>query len=253
MPKNPDPKLRQLQDLLSSILEDSAETGQDESSHWDVPVLPPPDPEGRVSSTDLLSWWFRGPRRGQSGKARSDGWDAYFGKTAQPEPSESGPPLPWAAAQEPAETTASDSWAPMTGLFPEPEEQLAEEHAQGAIDCLYDFLHALGRRDTAAAMEQVADDYHVMEGDREVDKLGFRQGLELYIDSLRDSDLDVSLAEAPEALNHPYGILTSVCIQFDAQSRRDGSKTGRVDHRVVLLRQDDAGAWKIHALSPVNA
>ena len=249
-----DSRLREVRDLLRDLLQESGGESE-EQSHWELPVLPPPDPDGRLSSTDLLTWWFRGGRPGRGH------WDDYFRLVdgAKPAPDDSGAlALKTSRAtagrsSSAAPAAARDGWPPIAGLFPEPEEQLAEEHAQAAVDCLYDFIHALGRRDVDGAMAMVAEDYHAMELGQEVDHLKLRHGLESYLDSLRRCELDVSLAEAPEPLSHPYGILISVCIQFDAHDPRDGSKSGRVERRVAVLKCNDRGAWKIHALSRVDA
>jgi ketosteroid isomerase-like protein len=131
-----------------------------------------------------------------------------------------------------------------------PDERLPEESAEAAVETLYEFLHAIGRRDVEAAMDLTAEDYHVMEDDVEVDRLGLRQRLEALLDSLRGWSLEASLAVAPEPLHHPYGVLIAADIQLDA-AHRDGSKRSRLERRVALLRQDGEGEWRIHALSLV--
>ena len=96
---------------------------------------------------------------------------------------------------------------------------MANDQADAAVACVYDFLHAIGRRDPEAAMACVADDYHVLEDDREVDRLGLRHQVEALLDSLRGWEIEISLAEVPEPLHHPSGILIYCEIQIDAYQR----------------------------------
>lgn len=238
-----DSRLREVQALLNDLLEtagpgEAFEAREDHApSHWELPILPPPDADGRLSSTDLLNWWFRAPQsRGRSAAAS---------------------PAPAPAAARGSEPDAEhapalDGWSELSVLFPEPEEHLAEEHAQGAVDCLYDFLHAVGQRDVRAASALIDDAYHTIEMGTEVDKATFINGLQQQIDDLRNWDFAVSLAVAPEPVNHPLGVLIHIIIQFDAENRSDGSKRGRVERRVAILREDMAGAWKIFGMPKVD-
>ena len=239
-----DSKLRDVQALLSTILEEARGSGSASPSHWELPLLPPPDAEGHLSSTDLLNWWFRAPQN------RAPGWDAFFKPIDGRETPTPAPP-PASNAIAPAETVR-DGWSELSVLFPEPEEHLAEEHAQASVDCLYDFLHAVGQRDVATASALIDDDFHAIEADEEVDKLKFTNGLRAQIDELRNWDFDVSLAVAPEPVNHPYGVLIHVIIQFDAVNRLDGSKRGRVERRVAILRQVEGGHWRIAGMPKVE-
>jgi hypothetical protein len=241
MAKSLDSKLREVQRLLNSMLEDSGETADNAPSHWELPVLPPPDPEGRLSSTDLLSWWFRAPQN------RAASLHEYL-RSAEKVSVDSHSRT---AIQSPQ--PAADSWADLSAVFPEPEEQLAEEHAQAAVDCLYEFLHAVGRSDVESAMALVDDDYHTIQDDVEIDKLKFRTLLEAHLDSLRGWDFEVSLAVAPEPVMHPYAVLISARMQFDAQNRRTGAKKGDIEHRVAVLQQDTSGGWKIRGFAEVDA
>jgi hypothetical protein len=241
--KSLDSKLKEVQVMLNSLLEEVHETGNGSPSHWELPILPPPDPDGRLSSTDLLNWWFRAPQ------SRSGAWDEYFKPLGEdgPQPAPAARNDPPNGGPEPAH----DVWAEISILFPEPEEHLAEEHAQAAVDCLYDFLHAVGQRDVEAAAALIDDLYHTIEGGEEVDKLKFKNRLHAQVEALRDLDFEVSLAVAPEPVNHPYGVLIHAQIQFDMANPLDGAKSGRVEHRVAILRQDGSGAWKIAALPRV--
>jgi hypothetical protein len=230
-----DAKLKDVQALLTAILEER--DGPDAPSHWELPLLPPPDAEGQLSSTDLLNWWFRSPQHRAAGQAAP---------AAVPEPE-----TPDEAHRGPFPTTG-DAWSEISVLLPEPEEHLADEHAQAAVDCLYDFLHALGQRDLAAASALIDEHYHAVDGGQEVDKARFVAGLAFHLDALQGWDFDVSLAVAPEPVNHPYGVLIHAIVQFDAVRREDGLKDGRVDERVAILREDESGAWKIAALPRVG-
>lgn len=238
-----DSRLRDVQALLANILEEARGSGSASPSHWELPILPPPDAEGQLSSTDLLNWWFRAPQ------SRAAGWDAYF-KPIGGDETPSPPPSPAASPIADPESVR-DGWSELSVLFPEPEEHLAEEHAQASVDCLYDFLHAVGQRDVAAASALIDDAFHTIEAGEEVDKLKFTNGLRAQIDELRNWDYDVSLGVAPEPVNHPYGVLIHAIIQFDAVNRLDGSKRGRVECRVAILRQVDGGSWKIAGMPKV--
>lgn len=233
-----DSRLRDVQALLNSLLEESREPGNAAPSHWELPILPPPDAEGRLSSTDLLNWWFRAPQsRGQGNASAEAAQSPAAVRSSEPE-SDERPQL--------------DAWSELSVLFPEPEEHLAEEHAQGAVDCLYDFLHAVGQRDVRAASALIDDAYHTIEMGVEVDKARFTNGLLQQVEELRESNFEVSLAVAPEPVSHPLGVLMHVIIQFDAESRIDGTKRGRVERRVAILRQDHSGSWKIAGMPKVD-
>jgi hypothetical protein len=229
-----------MQQLLGAMLEESAASAGAESTQnrWELPVLPPPDPEGRLSSTDLLSWWFGTPMN------RSDVAEVAPPRAA----ADLSATLERAVDGRPPAEQLSDVLA----VFPEPEELLADEHAQAAVDCLYEFLHAVGRRDVDGAMAQIENDYHSIEDAEEVDKLKFRYNLEAHLESLRDHDFSVSLAEAPEPVSHPYGVLISARFQFDACHRTTGEKTGSFEHRVAVLQPDGAGNWKIRSLARIS-
>ena len=115
-------------------------------------------------------------------------------------------------------------------------EEMANEHADAAVACLYDFVHAIGRRDPEGAMACVADDFHVYEDDREIDRLALRHQIEALLDSLRDWELEISLAEVPEPLHHPGGILIYCEIQVDAFQRDSSARRSRVSIAVHRAR-----------------
>lgn len=235
------------------ILQDLLDEGRPEDldpgfvpSHWDLPAMPPPDPSGRLSATDLLGWWFRAPG------GLPDPWEAYF-EGPVPDPPPVSPQTPGPRPPErPINGWRPEDWHPAFAQVRLPDRLLPDESAEAAVETLYEFLHAVGRRDVEAAMAVTAEDYHVMEGDLEVDRLGLRQRLEALLDSLGGWSLEVSLAVAPEPLDHPYGVLIAADIQLDA-AHPDGAKRSHLWRRVALLRQDGEGEWKIHALSLVPA
>jgi SnoaL-like domain len=234
-----DAKLKDVQALLNAIVEETR-TGQNEApSHWELPILPPPDPEGQLSSTDLLNWWFRTPHGPAGDAERHEPVASRVDGAMVPED---------ARRARGSHDPAQELWSEISVILPEPEEHLAEEHAQAAVDCLYDFLHAIGQRDIDAAAALVHDQYHVIESGEAVDKPKFVNSLAFHFDALRNWDFDVSLAVAPEPVNHPNGVLIHALVQFDAVNLADGAKDGRVEERLAILREDESGAWKIAAL-----
>jgi hypothetical protein len=249
-------KLRELQELLADVVDarGGAPDAVPSESHWELPVLPPPDPDGRLSSTDLLTWWFRARARDGSGGAAAD-WDQYFARDGRDENDDAGPP----PARRPrgAPLRDADDDVQIESLFPEPEAQLAEEHAQAAVDCLYEFIHAFGRRDVDAAMKLISDGYHAIEWDQEVDYLKFRQHLEAGLDALRDAEIEVSLTEAPEPVRHPHGILIDAQIQIDQieqidHARGADARTSMVERRVAVIGQEPDGEWRIRGFGLVD-
>ena len=239
-------KLKELQQLLNGLL--SGEGAGPTQSHWELPVLPPPDPDGRVSSTDLLSWWFRTPNAGRFG------WDEYFGdkqqKQQSPEPAFE--PATDGGFEPPEQENVNAAWESLEAMFPERAEPLDDEHAQAAIECLYEFLHAFGRRDVDAAMSLISEAYHTLEHDQEVDRLRFRQELESALDGLRDYEIDVSLAQAPEPVWHPSGVLVDTRVQIDTFRPRDGAHGCLMNRRVALIIHEGDGNWRISAFSLVD-
>lgn len=233
-----DSRLRDVQALLNSLLEESREPVNAAPSHWELPILPPPDVDGRLSSTDLLNWWFRAPQSRGQGMGVADPPQSSAIVRRSDAGGEEAPHL--------------DGWSELSVLFPEPEEHLADEHAQGAVDCVYEFLHAVGQRDVRAASDLIDDAYHTIEMGVEVDKATFTNGLLRQVEELSQWNFEVSLAVAPEPVSHPFGVLMHVIIQFDAESRADGTKRGRVERRVAILRQDRSGSWRITGMPKVG-
>jgi hypothetical protein len=161
-----------------------------------------------VSATDLLVPWL--PARQAIGPVPHDPWQGYF---APPDATAAdGPESPAAAATAPeaavAPTAPFDPLAPsgpswqLGSLGPpgELEEPLAPGAAEAAADCLYAFLRACGRLDVEAAMALVADDYHAIEADREVDRAALRHRLEALLDERRGGEIEVSAGEPLEPI-----------------------------------------------------
>lgn len=238
-----DDRLQRIYDLLGELVHgEGVEPARDA---WYDPPMPPVEVGSNLSATDLLSWWFRPPSPGRQG------WDAYFGEE-QAHTRETSP-----SAQRSAESdrsTAPDARSIARTMVTEailrlPADELASEDAESAVQVFYRFLHAFGEGDISGCLQWIADDYHVIEEDREIDRNTLRGHLEALLESLHGWDYEVTLSTVPEPVLHPYGILIYAEIQIDATRAEDGGRRGIFEPRVVFLeRQEDAG-WKIAALS----
>lgn len=245
MPANasPEERLQQIYEMLREMVQSSSDGIEPDESG--SPALPLPlDVGGRMSATDLLSWWFRPPT------AAEGAWNQYFG---EPEGSSARAiSKPGQAAKANPSTAAdrkADSQAALRVLVDWPNDDLANEDADTAIEVFYGFLHAFGRKDIASAMQFIAEDYHVFEDDREVDGGDLSTLLESLIESLHGFEFAVSLAMIPEPLRHPYGIVIYVEIQIDARRAQDGAKRNLLERRLVLLQKQADFSWKIAAFS----
>jgi hypothetical protein len=214
-----------------------------------APHLPPVELGSRLSATDLLSWWFRPP------SGQKDPWESFFAQTADaasPSPAAlppaSGAEQPaWGAGQRPSPR------ALMRALFPEPFDEMESDDADAAIGVFYEFLHAFGRHDIGAAMEYVAEDYHTFEDDCEVNRSELQNRLHRLLESLAGWNFEVSLSMVPEAIRHPYGIVVYAEIQIDGVHPVSLAKRNTVERRLALMQQHGNSAWRIAALSPVDA
>jgi ketosteroid isomerase-like protein len=242
--RNADERLREIYQLLRETLEPSNGDAAAET-RWQSPPMPL-DVDGRTSATDLLSWWYRPPSGEESA------WDRYFG---DPKGSMARPIAPLKETRAGTSTSNSaheedmHSHAAVGALVDWPAEDLPNQDAEIAIEVFYAFLHALGQKDVAGAMQYVADDYHVFENDREFDRRDLRSSLEVLLESLHGSEFEVSLAMVPEPLGHPYGIVMYVEIQIDITNPRDGAKRNVLERRLVLLQKQADFAFKIAAFS----
>jgi hypothetical protein len=177
-----------------------------------------------VSATDLLVSWQPDPVAGQQGPAA---WDRYFG---EPEPPAARP------AGEAATEAADDAWD--------------TDAADATVELLYRFLHAVERGDVAAAVGCTAEDFHHLEGDREVDRDGLRLRLEALADSWQPGETRVSLTEVPQPVFHPDGVLIRVTVQVDYRRRVDERLVTELLPRIVVFAAGSDGQWRIAALSP---
>lgn len=242
--QNADEQLRRIYHILRDAFEPPSSGSEPDDSRWHAPPLPL-NVDGRTSATDLLSWWFRPP------SAQESAWNQYFGDSegsssrAIAKPGEAPKTKTVAEAAE----RNTDSRAALRALVDWPKDELANEDAECAIEIFYNFLHAFGRKDVAAAMQHIAEDYHVFEDDREIDRHDLRSMLESLLESLHGFALDVSLSMIPEPLCHPYGIVTYAEIQIDARRPQDGVKRNLVERRLVLLQKQADFSWKISAFS----
>jgi ketosteroid isomerase-like protein len=193
----------------------------------------------------LLSWWFQPPT------GRKDGWNRYFGETEPALRSVGKDTVSTASKKDDAARRESDiaSRAALTALLPDSGDELATEDADAATEAFYEFLHAFGRGDIEYAMQFVADDYHVLEDDHEVDRNDLRCRLESLLASLHGYEIDVSLASVPHPLSHPYGVLIYAEIQVEGVRTAEPSRRSVVEHRVVLLQRQGEDGWKIAAMS----
>jgi len=201
---------------------------------WHGPGVGGEDPPPLPSTTDLLIAWKPESMldtsvapAGVSPTTRSDG-RFTFERYSEPNQTFVQPVQPSAALDE--------LWD--------------EEAAEAAVDCLFSFIHAVERRDINAAMEWIATDYHAMEGDREIDRASLRLQLESLLDRRRGGLLRVSLAEVPEPVFHPAGILMHARVQVD-HTPPDGLPECVMFNHVVVLNETNTGRWLISALSPM--
>jgi hypothetical protein len=225
---------------------------------WMETYMPAPVPGGRISATDRLSWWFRPASGG------NEGWDRFFnyrstvggmlgdrkGFSPVEDPFFSQPTSP--QFRSPSENvTPSGPWADLRLILSEPEPELLDGDAEAVVTCLYDFIHAIGRGNIQEAMSCISDDYHSLEDDRDVDRLGLIQQITMLLDSLRGWDFDISLVEIPQPILHPKAILIYAEIQIDAVNRRDGARRIILERRIAAFHQQNR-EWLITALCPLK-
>lgn len=187
------------------------------------------------SNTDILTPWY--PNAAAIGttamamepRAGTAAWDAYF----------AGMPIALGSGLA-AEPFAEPPAAPA-----------ASEAYELVIDTLYDFLHALGRGDVAAAMDHVARDYHGMDGDREITREGLRHQLEALVDARRERGLQVSLARIPEPIAHPLGVLVQLTVHVDSTGI-GGTPESLLLHRIAVFCETAAERWQLVSLGIVD-
>lgn len=221
-------------DLLRSVIESGGMPAAGRPGY--IPLVAQPEPDRRLSATDLISWWF------QPAASALDPWEEFFSSagTAGKGAGIAGP------------TPADGPWAEMQALVPDPDAELADEQAEAAVQCLYEFVHAIGRGDIDRALEFVADDFHMMEGDHEIDRLGLRQQLEALLGGFDGWQVETSLVTIPEAIPYPSGVAILAEIEVDG-FRPDDDDAWRsiIQRRVAVLERSPDRDWLITALSPV--
>jgi ketosteroid isomerase-like protein len=214
-----------------------------------------PAARGRFSATDRLSWWFRPAAAGV------DPWESFFEGTGHT------PLAPRSLStlansddvfvQPNPQPARGQTWSRPPGrraslrmVLWEAEDELFDADAEAVVAGLYDYLHAIGNRDVDRALECVAEDYHTLEEDREVDKQGLRQQMSALLDSLRDWEFDISLVEIPQPIPHPQAILIYAEIQLEATRAGGTERRSEIFPRIVVFQQQPDKRWLISALSP---
>jgi hypothetical protein len=214
-----------------------------------------------VSSTDILAPWYpetapTSPVDDVALTPPAGVWDAYF---AGMTPSFRGdrveldrrptPPVGESFLFEPGDPSASA--APVALESPSTTADSDSSVAEAVVETLYGFLHAIERADVPSAMRCVAADYHAMEDDREITRDVLRQQIEDLVDARRGRGLDVSLAQVPEPIASPYGVLVKLTIQID--SRDDGGlPRSSLLHRVAVFQRDREDRWRLASLGVVS-
>lgn len=250
-----DPRLLEAYALLRSALEEPADDLQPLAAEgaWE-PAVPGDGDDWLVSSTDVLTPWSPVILAGGAGPIPDPGtvWDAYF--ALPPGGPETPPVLPRRAAAPPRPPADEPDRRPLSALGPPGliEEPLDDETAHAAVQCLYDFVHALGRFDVEEAMAAVAGDYHAIEDDREVDREALRHRLEELLDAHRGGAVELSLAEIPEPLPFADGyVLIPAVLQIDRRPEGGPPATTLVEWIAVLAAAEEG--FRICALSPRRA
>jgi len=237
--------------LLRSVLYDRDEADGG-IAPWRDPLVPAAPMSGRVSATERLTWWFRPARAGE------DAWDSFFADAGIPglpgpeKAARSGQAatlLPRSGATARDDEKALGSLAGLRLVLAEPEEELVDADADAVVTCLYDFVHAIGRRDIAAAMACVAPDYHTMEGDHEVDYVGLGVQLKSILDRLRGWEIETSLVEIPEPVLYPGAILVYAYLQIEGYKHETRERQTIVHRRVAVFRRQSDHSWRLAALS----
>jgi hypothetical protein len=237
-------RLRRAYEVLADLFAESpGGAGENDPAGYQPPPPPAVAFGANVSATDLLGLWFRPP------SAKRNRWDAYFGDlTAEVPVSRVVREKESKAAATTSSHSQTVSKAILQAVLPE-TDHLEDEDAEDAVDVLYAFVHAFGRGDIEGALQWVSDDYHVIEGDQEIDKNGLRCRLESLLDSLHGYEIEVSFAEPPESLSHPYGMILYAEIQIDGFKAADCALRSHVEHRLVLFEKTRDSGWRIAALS----
>jgi len=235
-----DPRLSQAVSLLREVLDGGAANGAAEPqagsgwADWEAPATDPLAPLG----PDFLGSEFH----------------ALWQDGAAPEPSALLPASSYRHWQPPSDFHASVGVAAFQPPFwtrsDWPEGHLRAADALAVADCLYDFIHALERFDVEAAMASVADDFHELQANRELDRQGFRHWLEDLLDGLRGGEIDVSLAEVPRPVAYGRLVLCETTLQIDLAATSPSPisvPTSLVFRLLLAFERDVSGSWRILA------
>lgn len=247
---NTDPRLARALELLRGVLGEAPGEvpgggGGGTPGPWQALPGPAEEDPWLVSATDLLiPWEPEGYAAGTAAPAGGDPWAGYLAPPPSP------PDLPATSPAPLPAGVASLGLGPPGSL----EEPLDDATSFAAAECLYAFVHALGRRDVEAALELVADDYHAIADDRAVDREGLRHRLEALLDERGASargdgidELDVSLAEPPEPLPFADGlILIAATVQVDHRPAAGRPETALLEWVAVL--EETAAGFRICGL-----
>jgi ketosteroid isomerase-like protein len=198
----------------------------------------------RLSATEQLTMWFR-PAAGRS-------WEDYFADPVDGHGFAAS--APFSAGRRSADeapalfaaTAAAADWGPWARrrlVLAQPEPELIDTDAASVVECLYDFVHAIGRREVERALECVADDFHAMEDDVEVDRHALGARIKMLLDRLIGWDLDVALVEIPRPILHPDAILVYAELRIDARRSETGERKTIRMPRIAVFRQQRDRSW----------
>jgi ketosteroid isomerase-like protein len=239
-----------LQDLLARLDPEAALTPWESTQAFAAPLA-----DGRISATDQLNWWFRPAGTG------GDPWEGFFDPASAFEPARPvepshllGPVIGHAGAADVGGAAAAappSDWTALRLLLAEPEDEIIDADAEAVVTCLYDFVHAVGRRDLVAAMECIAEDYHTMEGDDEVDRASLAGRLKSMLDPFEGWELRSSLVEIPHPILHPDAILVYAELLLEGKHPDTDERRDIVERRIAVFRRQRDHGWRIAALSPI--
>jgi ketosteroid isomerase-like protein len=249
-----DPRLAQAFSLLREVLDGGAANGAAEpqaGSGWEDPATDPLAPLGPdFLDPDFRALW-------QPLALGDEPWSAAWQRNsdgAAPDSSDILPASSYRHWQAPSDFHASEGLAAFQQPFWTrsgwPEGHLRAADALAVADCLYDFIHALERFDIEAAMACVADDFHALKANRELDRQGFRHWIEELLDGLREREIDVSLAEVPRPVAYGRLVLCETTLQVDpaATSQTPRAVPSSLVFRLLLaFERDVRGSWRILA------
>lgn len=243
-----DPRLRRALELLREVLAEGAPV--DDNAWEDAPASP--SEPWLPSATDVLvAWQPEAAVAAWPAQAPAQAWDAYFdgitpaAGAAEADPAAAPPDAPRAAALEvPAEWLAPGDAQAEPALPPGAKEEVA--------DALYAFLHALERRDVEAALEQVSDDYHVVQDDRETSRADLRHQIEAFLDPRREGRLRIAPVRIPEPIAHPLGVLVPLSLAVDHEPGDGRAPASLRLERLAFFEPAGDGRWRLAALADLG-